>query len=135
MMEVAKLLGNSSDRPLDLIRLAREGVDKGAMLQVQEYLGLSQKELAQLLHLTPRTLQRMQDDDKLPSAASGQLLELARVYSQATEALGTNTLARQWLRQPLTALDGNNPLQLLDTPVGIQWVKTVLGRLTYGVYS
>ncbi|MEQ9437876.1 MAG: DUF2384 domain-containing protein [Cyclobacteriaceae bacterium] len=135
MMEVAKLLGNSSDRPLDLIRLAREGVDKGAMLQVQEYLGLSQKELAQLLHLTPRTLQRMQDNDKLPSAASGQLLELARVYSQATEALGTNTLARQWLRQPLTALDGNNPLQLLDTPVGIQWVKTVLGRLTYGVYS
>lgn len=134
-MEVAKLLGNSSDRPLDLIRLAREGVDKGAMLQVQEYLGLSQKELAQLLHLTPRTLQRMQDNDKLPSAASGQLLELARVYSQATEALGTNTLARQWLRQPLTALDGNNPLQLLDTPVGIQWVKTVLGRLTYGVYS
>lgn len=134
-MEIAKLLGNSSDRPLDLIRLAREGVDKGAMLQVQEYLGLSQKELAQLLHLTPRTLQRMQDDDKLPSAASGQLLELARVYSQATEALGTNTLARQWLRQPLTALDGNNPLQLLDTPVGIQWVKTVLGRLTYGVYS
>ena len=134
-MEVAKLLGNSSDRPLDLIRLAREGVDKATMLQVQEYLGLSQKELAQLLHLTPRTLQRMQDDDKLPSAASGQLLELARVYSQATEALGTNTLARQWLRQPLTALDGNNPLQLLDTPVGIQWVKTVLGRLTYGVYS
>ena len=134
-MEIAKLLGNSSNRPLDLIRLAREGVDKGAMLQVQEYLGLSQKELAQLLHLTPRTLQRMQDDDKLPSAASGQLLELARVYSQATEALGTNTLARQWLRQPLTALDGNNPLQLLDTPVGIQWVKTVLGRLTYGVYS
>ena len=134
-MEVAKLLGNLSDRPLDLIRLAREGVDKATMLQVQEYLGLSQKELAQLLHITPRTLQRMQEDDKLPSAASGQLLELARVYSQATEALGTNTLARQWLRQSLTALDGNSPLQLLDTPVGIQWVKTVLGRLTYGVYS
>jgi putative toxin-antitoxin system antitoxin component (TIGR02293 family) len=134
-MQVAQILGDEYHEPLDLIHLAREGVSKSAMLQVQKLMDLSQKELAKLLHLTPRTLQRMKDEDKLPPAASGQLLELARIYSSAVEALGDAAFAKQWLRTPIRALNDEIPVHLLDTPVGIQWVNTVLGRAAYGVYS
>ncbi|MDF9797378.1 putative toxin-antitoxin system antitoxin component (TIGR02293 family) [Catalinimonas alkaloidigena] len=134
-MQVAQILGEEYHEPLDLIHLAREGVSKTAMLQVQRLMELSQKEMAKLLHLTPRTLQRMKDEDKLPPSASGQLLELARVYSSAVEALGDTSLVRQWLRTPIRALNDEIPIHLLDTPVGIQWVNTILGRATYGVYS
>lgn len=134
-MQVAQILGKEYHEPLDLIHLAREGVSKSAMLQVQKLMELSQKEMAKLLHLTPRTLQRMKGEDKLPPAASGQLLELAKVYSSAVEALGDASLARQWLRTPIRALNDEIPVHLLDTPVGIQWVNTVLGRAAYGVYS
>lgn len=134
-MQVAQLLGNPDQRPIDLISLARRGVSKEAMRQVQNSMGLSQKEIAGLLHLTPRTLQRMADEDLLPAAASGHLLELARIYSRTVEVLGNEDLARQWLRTPVPALNNVAPLSLLDTPVGIQWVFTVLGRIEHGLYS
>ncbi len=134
-MQLSHLLGISEQSPLDLISLARKGVSKGAMKRVQVFIGLSQKEMANLLHLTPRTLQRMTDHHLLPPAASGQLVEIARVFIRAVEVLGTEDLARQWLHTAVPALNGIAPTALLDTPVGIQWVFTVLGRIEYGVYS
>lgn len=134
-MQVAQLLGHQTTEPLDLINLARKGVSKQEMLAVQYRMGLSQKELGTLLHLTPRTLQRMADSDVLPPAASGQLVELARIFGRSIETFGEEDLARQWLRTPLPALNHVAPVELLDTPVGIQWVFTILGRIEYGLYS
>lgn len=134
-MQVAQLIGNLDPRPIDWISLARKGVSKEVMKQVQTNMGLSQKEIAGLLHLTPRTLQRMADEDLLSPAASGHLLELARIYSRAVDVLGGEDIARQWLHTPIPALNDVAPIALLDTPVGIQWVFTVLGRIEHGLYS
>lgn len=134
-MTAPQLLDPSSYQPVDWIGLARQGVSKQLMKQVQDHLELSQKELAEFLHLTPRSLQRMGEDQRLPPAASGLLLELARLSRRATEVLGSDTLANQWLRTPLPALNNVPPLTLLDTPVGIQWVFNLLGRIEHGVYS
>lgn len=134
-MQVAQLLGNSEQPAVDWITLARKGVSKEVMKQIQTNLGLSQKEIATLLHLTPRTLQRMADEDLLSPAASGHLLELVRIYSRAVEVLGGEDLARQWLHTPIHAFNEVVPIALLDTPVGIQWVFTVLGRIEHGLYS
>ncbi|WKN42904.1 type II RES/Xre toxin-antitoxin system antitoxin [Tunicatimonas pelagia] len=134
-MQAAQILETSKNQSINWIELARKGVSKQLMQEVQERMQLSQKELANLLHLTPRTIQRMKDDNLLPPAASGQLLELARLYRRAVEVLGNETIANQWFRTPVTALGSVQPVSLLDTPVGIQWVMTVLGRIEHGVYS
>ncbi|MEM6842296.1 MAG: antitoxin Xre/MbcA/ParS toxin-binding domain-containing protein [Bacteroidota bacterium] len=134
-MQVAQVLETSKKQSVDWIKLAREGVSKQFMQDVQARMQLSQKELADLLHLTPRTIQRMKNNDLLSASASGQLLELARLYRRAVEVLGDETIANQWLRTPVTALGSEQPISLLDTPIGIQWVMTILGRIEYGVYS
>lgn len=134
-MQAAQLLGSSSTQPIDWISLARQGVSKQLMLQVQDHLELSQKEMAELLHLTPRTLQRMNNEQLLPPAASGHLLEVARLYRRAVDVLGSAPLANEWLRMTVPALNNAQPITLLDTPAGIQWVFTVLGRIEHGVYS
>jgi putative toxin-antitoxin system antitoxin component (TIGR02293 family) len=134
-MQAAQVLEPSGKQTIDWIQLAREGVSKQFMQEVQDRMQLSQKELANLLHLTPRTIQRMKEDTLLPPAASGQLLELARLYRRALEVLGNEDVAHQWLRMPITALGNVPPVNLLDTPVGIQWVMTTLGRIEHGVYS
>ncbi|MFW5726876.1 MAG: antitoxin Xre/MbcA/ParS toxin-binding domain-containing protein [bacterium] len=134
-MGFAQLLGNEYQEPLDLIHKAREGIKKSAFNHLQQQMGVSQKELAEMLHLTPRTLQRLRDDEKLPVAVSGQLLEIARVFKMAGEVLEDHELARKWLRMPIPALNQELPIRLLDTPAGIRWVTTVLGRMEYGVYS
>ena len=134
-MQAAQILNSLSTQPIDWIGLARRGVSKRLMLSVQDQLELSQKEMANLLHLTPRTMQRMKDEQLMPPAASGQLLELLRLYRRATEVLGDELRARRWLRTPLTALNNVPPVSLLDTPAGIQWVFDILGRIEYGVFS
>jgi len=134
-MQAVHVLEPSDTHTIDWIQLAREGVSKQFMQEVQDRMQLSQKELANLLHLTPRTIQRMKEDALLPPAASGQLLELARLYRRAVEVLGSEEVANQWLRTPITALGNVTPISLLDTPVGIQWVMTTLGRIEHGVYS
>ena len=134
-MQAAQILDLPSSQPIDWIGLARHGVSKQLMLSVQEQLELSQKEMATLLHLTPRTIQRMKEEQLLPPAASGQLLELLRLYRRATDVLGDAPRARRWLRTPVTALNNTPPVSLLDTPAGIQWVFDILGRIEHGVFS
>ena len=134
-MQAAQILKTSEEQSIDWIKLTREGVSKQFMQEVQERMQLSQKELANLLHLTPRTIQRMKEGDLLPPAASGHLLELARLYRRAVEVLDNENVANQRLRMSITALGGVTPVSLLDTPVGIQWVMTTLGRIEHSVYS
>ena len=134
-MQATQLLESPSTQPIDWIRLARQGVSKQFMLQVQDRMELSQKEMADLLHLTPRTLQRMGEEQLLPPASSGHLLELARLYRRAVDVLGNTSLANQWLRTTIPALNNARPVTLLDTPAGIQWVFTVLGRIEHGIFS
>lgn len=134
-MGFPQFLGEEYQEPLDLIFEARQGIQKSAFNHLQIQMGVSQKELAEMLHLTPRTLQRLRDEEKLPIAASGQLLEIARVFKMAGEILDDNELARRWFRTAIPALNNEAPLHLMDTPAGIRWVSTVLGRMEYGVYS
>lgn len=51
----------------------------------------------------------------------------------AANVFGSQELATQWLARPALALDGRRPVDLLNTPSGIEEVITLLGRLDYGV--
>ena len=68
-MQAAQILNSPSTQPIDWISLARRGVSKQLMLSVQDQLELSQKEMATLLHLTPRTMQRMKDEQLMLPAS------------------------------------------------------------------
>lgn len=133
---VLDLLGKTNNRSgFELIHLSREGVAKASLNRLIQQMDISQKEMSQLLHLSPRTIQRMKETDKLPAAASGQIIEIAKVFVRSKEVLGDEEKAKLWLKSSVEALDGEHPINLLDTPTGIQWVLDVLGRIEYGVYS
>ena len=133
---ILDILGETTNHNgFELINLSRGGVAKASLNRLLQQMDISQKEMAHLLHLSPRTIQRMKETDKLPAAASGQLIEIAKVWARSREVLGDEEKARLWLKSSIAALDGEHPINLLDTPTGIQWVLDVLGRIEYGVYS
>jgi putative toxin-antitoxin system antitoxin component (TIGR02293 family) len=133
---VLDILGETTNHHgFELIHLSREGVTKASLNRLLQQMNISQKEMANLLHLSPRTIQRMKESDKLPAAASGQLIEIAKVFARAKEVLGDTIKAKTWLKSTITGLNEEQPINLLDTPTGIQWVLDVLGRIEYGVYS
>jgi putative toxin-antitoxin system antitoxin component (TIGR02293 family) len=60
---------------------------------------------------------------------------LAEILARATQVFGSQEEAEQWLERPAMGLDNNRPLDLLDTPAGVEMVEDFLTRLEYGVYT
>ena len=72
---------------------------------------------------------------RLFSLESARPIRLARVLTLTVETLGEQAKAARWLQTANRALDGKAPLEMLDTDAGVLAVETILGRISYGVYS
>ena len=97
--------------------------------------GLTLKELATSLDLSPRSLQRRRRQGRLAGYESDRVYRLARIIALAKRYLGSDEAVPQWLRRPNRALGGSTPLELLDTELGARAVENVLGRIAYGGVS
>jgi putative toxin-antitoxin system antitoxin component (TIGR02293 family) len=78
---------------------------------------------------------RLSQQRRLTAAESDRAARLARVYSNAVEMIGDEKVAVQWLLTRNRALDGERPLDQVDTDVGAREVEDLLRRIAYGVYS
>ena len=119
----------------ELRRTVDAGLPYASMEVVMAKFGLARDEAATVLRLPERTLARRKKGRRLRSDESDRLLRLARIGAQATEVLGSEEKAAQWLRRPNRALDNRAPLELLDSDIGAKQVEDVLGRIEHGVAS
>ena len=62
-----------------------------------------------------------------------RVARVTRVTTRAEEALGDASKARRWLRKPNRALQGQRPLDLLDSDAGARVVEQALGRIEHGL--
>ena len=97
--------------------------------------GLTLKELADALDLSPRSLQRRRRSGRLARFESDRLYRLARIVALAQQSLGTREQAVRWLKRSNRALGGVPPIDAIDTEVGARQVEDVLGRIAYGGIS
>lgn len=83
-----------------------------------------------------RTLQRLKaaPGRTLSKQQSGRAWQFAEIMARATEMLGSQEEAEQWLERPAMGLDQRRPIDLLATPTGVRLVEDFLGRLEHGVY-
>ncbi|MDQ6480990.1 antitoxin Xre/MbcA/ParS toxin-binding domain-containing protein [Dyadobacter sp. LHD-138] len=117
-----------------VIRASREGVDRSLVDTVSNMVKLTDNEMAYLLGMTPRNLHRIPNDKRLGTDASERLLLLKNVLIHALDIFeGRDTVVRNWLRTPLSELNDQSPLQMMDTITGFSLVDDVLGRLDYGL--
>jgi putative toxin-antitoxin system antitoxin component (TIGR02293 family) len=126
-------------RPLSTERELREAIREGFPPAVVEELmrasGLTLKELASALDLSPRSLQRRRRTGRLARYESDRLYRLARIVALANEYLGDHERATRWLKHPNRALGGLAPVAAIDTELGARQVENILGRIAYGGIS
>lgn len=123
----------ASDR--DLREAIREGFRPAVVEELMRASGLTLKELANALDLSPRSLQRHRGSGRLARYESDRLYRLARIVAIANEYLGDRELALRWLKRPNRALGGIAPVAAIDTELGARQVENILGRIAYGGIS
>ena len=131
------LLGNNYavSTDFDLLNLARKGVSKRALLSLAKQISLTIQELAGIMHISERTLQRYTPATLIKTEHAEKAIELARLYQRGTEVFGTMENFNDWMKTPNYTLNGEAPLSLLDTSIGFELILQTLGRIEYGVFS
>ena len=120
---------------LDLLKLARKGISKKSLLALAKQISFTIEEIAAVLHISERTLQRYTPSTLVKTEYADRAIELARLYERGAEVLGSAQSFNVWMRTPNRALNNEMPLSLLDTSIGFDLITQVLGRLEYGVFS
>lgn len=128
-------LGRTLSSDGDMREAIREGFPPAVVEELMRASGLTLKELAGALDLSPRSLQRRRRTGRLARYESDRLYRLARIVAIANESLGGHERALNWLKRPNRALGGVAPVAAIDTELGARQVENLLGRIAYGGIS
>lgn len=124
---------NASD--FDLLKLARKGISKKSLLALAKQISLTIEEVAAVLHISERTLQRYTPETLVKTEHADRAIELALLFERGISVLGSEKAFSSWIKTPNFALGGEVPFSLLDTHIGFTMVSDILGRIEHGVFS
>ncbi|MGH9338739.1 MAG: type II RES/Xre toxin-antitoxin system antitoxin [Acidobacteriota bacterium] len=132
----AQLLGIKVKNIRGLVEKIESGFPFESFRRFQDLLHLSDRQLGEIVRISPRTLTRRKSEGRLTPEESERLLRISRLLQEATELFeGDLGSTREWLSSPNKALGGKAPLDFARTEVGTREVENLIGRLEHGVYS
>jgi putative toxin-antitoxin system antitoxin component (TIGR02293 family) len=110
----------------------QQGLSAKAIPALANDLSLTINDIARYLGLSPRTLRNR--TRKLNADEAQRGFRAYRVLRRATEVLGDEASARNWMKTPQRALGEKKPLELIAVDVGAEEVLNVLGAIEEGSY-
>ena len=133
LLEGARSVKFSTD--FDIINLARKGFPKSVLLSLAKKISLNIQELANILHISERTLQRYDDNAIIKTEYAEKAVELARLYTRGEEVFGSMDKFKIWVKTPGYVFKGEAPVTILDTSAGFDMVFRELGRIEHGIFA
>lgn len=119
----------------DVIKLTRQGLPKKVLMSLAQKISLTLQELAGIMHISERTLQRYEEDTIVKTEYAEKAIELARLYTRGEDVFGSMDKFKQWMKTPAHVFKGEAPVSLLDTSVGFDMVLRELGRIEHGIFA
>lgn len=111
----------------------RRGLPAKAFDGVAKVLFLTGDELAAKLGVSVRTIRdQKKKAARLSPENSEKLVRIVRIQRLARTIFTTDEAVSQWLASPAPALNGLQPIDLLDTDIGGREVEAVLQGIAYG---
>ena len=113
--------------------IIKSGLSSEAGVNVKEQLGLSDREIAETIGTSEKTLQRRKKKgERFTMVESDRLFRMARIFVLASEVLKSDDRARKWLHRPQFGLGGEVPIEMMKTESGAKDVEELLYRIAYG---
>ena len=120
---------------MDLIDLSNKGISKNALIKLADYLEISTHQIAQLLPVTERTIQRYTQEKHFNRVVSEHILQIAEVAAKGSKVFKDKEQFLIWINLPNLALDNKTPVSLLNSKFGADIVLDELGRIEHGIFS
>jgi putative toxin-antitoxin system antitoxin component (TIGR02293 family) len=131
--------------PVDRIRMIKDGVSAIEAKRIFSDLAVSQSWAFAALNLSSATVNRKAAQHKVLSPdESERVIGMAKLIGQieamveeSGDAAGFDAAGwmSRWLREPLPALGGRCPVELLDTMEGQALIADVLAQIQSGAYA
>jgi putative toxin-antitoxin system antitoxin component (TIGR02293 family) len=120
-----------------ITELVKAGFPLSAFDAVLSHAHVSSEQLASVVSISPRTLQRRRATPKpmLDRVESDRVARVARLYALAAEVLGSDDAARTWMLTRNRSLDNARPFALLETEGEAREVEDALGRIQHGTFA
>ncbi|WP_460679153.1 type II RES/Xre toxin-antitoxin system antitoxin [Mucilaginibacter koreensis] len=119
----------------DILNLSRQGLPKKVLLSLAQKISFTLQELAEVMHISDRTLQRYEDNAVIKTEYAEKAIELARLYTRGEEVFGSMDKFKQWMKTPAHIYKGETPASLLDTSIGFDMIFKELGRIEHGIFA
>lgn len=119
----------------NLIQQSRHGLPVFKVEAYMDKYGLSLKEIAAILNLSERTLQRYESSDVLSKESSDRALHLQRLYERGEDVFGSLEKFKRWMKSPVFIFNNEKPITYLDTIFGFELIEQELGRIVHGIFA
>lgn len=130
-----KVLRKKIQSRMDLIELSNKGLTKNALRHLAKFLSFTMSQMAALLPVTERTIQRYAPRKHFNRVVSEQILQIAEVAARGAEVFEDRDKFLAWMDHPNRALADKTPLSLLNSRFGAEMVLDELGRIEHGVFA
>lgn len=131
--------------PIERVAMIKRGVPATMAVELAAQMGISKEQLFRTLGLARATIDRkVREASLLSPDESSRVLGLSRLVGRvqalvedADGAAGFDAAvwAATWLEQPLPALGGQRPAELMDTAEGQDIVFHLLDQIGSGAYA
>ena len=121
-----------AEAPVAWLPYVREGLPLSVVDEALADGRISAAELDRLA-LSRKTLAHRRSLGSLTPDQSDRLSRLLRMIEETEITFGDRAKAHAWLRRPSSLLDGEAPLDRLDTDIGTRQVEAILGRIAHGL--
>ena len=131
--------------PMERVTLVKTGVPAADFVELASNMKMTKERLASTLGLARATVDRKIRDNKLLSSdESSRLLGMASLVGQVQsmvaesgqpQGFDAGAWVSHWLDQPVPALGGRRPAELMDTPEGQGIVSRLVAQMQSGAYA
>ena len=81
------------------------------------------------------TSHEIHDEWTVMSTTTQHALRIAKITELSDQVFANPEKSKRWLHQPLTILDGQSPISMLDSEEGARIVENLLGQLDEGYFT
>ncbi len=115
-----------------LIEAMRVGLPVSGVEELVQSGRLTLAEIDRIV-LPRKTLAHRRTIGRLTPDQSDRLVRVVRILAAAEDTFGSREKAALWLRRGTRALEGDAPLEWLDTSEGAKEVESLLHRIDHGL--